>query len=154
MRVKEWHRIMVKGRPVWHDLEPAYYRKSKTNVRIDGIWYCAECDEIVDIRRLTKQGFNRKPNLSRMYTSIDLRFEKKPRLSKQEVKKISTVKKRVTEGQDSNVSHRIDNERTDIVSHKQKGEYPGEKYPGTPGHWRCPCGSGKKYKNCCRRPKL
>lgn len=157
MRVKEWHRIIVKGRTVIHDLEPAYYRQEKTNVRIDGIWYCAECDDIVDMRCLDSEGFYENKNLHGRYTSIfekGLRFEKKPRLPDKVVKKISTVKKSETEGQDSNVSNGIDTERTDIVSHKQKGKYTGEKYPGTPGHWRCPCGSGKKYRNCCRRPKL
>jgi len=157
MRVKEWHRIMVKGRRVFHDLEPAYYRQGKTNVRIDGMWYCAECDDIVDMRGLTEQGFQRARNLSGKYTSMfekGLRFERKWRSSEHVVKKVSNVERSLPVGGDSNVSHRIDTERTDIVSHKQKEKYPGEKYPGTPGHWRCPCGSGKKYRDCCRRPKL
>ena len=46
--------------------------------------------------------------------------------------------------QESNVSTRVDTERTDIVSQKQK-----EKYPGTARSAPCPCGSGKKYKRCC-----
>ena len=141
MRVKEWHRIIVKGKRVWHDLEPAYYRQEKTNVRIDGIWYCAECDDIVDMRCLDRGGVYRNNNLHGRYTSIfekGLRFEKKPRVLEGVEEKTSTVERSMPEGRDSNVSHNVEPEGTDIVSHKQKEKYTGEKYPGTPGHWRCP----------------
>lgn len=94
MRVKEWHKIKVKGRPVLHDLEPTYYRQGKTNVRIDGVWYCTKCDDIVDMRRLTKQGFSRRPDLFGRDTSMfekGLWFEKKPRLSGQVVEEIDDL---------------------------------------------------------------
>ena len=147
MRVNEWHTIIVQGRPVNHDLEPAYYRKGKTNVRIDGIWYCVDCDDIVDMRALTDLGFRQNPNLHGKYTSMyqkDLRFKRKPRLSDQVVKKIRTVEQSLPEERDIDISTSVEYERNDIVSHKQK-----EKYPGTARNARCPCGSGKKYKRCC-----
>ena len=94
MRVKEWHRIMVRGLPVFHVLEPAYYRPGKTNIRMVGIWYCAECDDIIDMRLLSKQGFVRKTHLSGRYTSMferGLRFERKPSLSDQVVDEIDDL---------------------------------------------------------------
>lgn len=147
MRVKEWHKIMVKGKPVFHDLEPAYYRQGKTNVRINGIWYCAECDDVVNMRLLTKQGINRKPSLSGKYTSMfekGLRLEEKTRLPEQEVKGISNVEKSLPEESDSEVSPRVEPEKNHIMPFQSK-----EKYPGTARSAKCPCGSGRKYKRCC-----
>ncbi len=143
MRVKEWHRILVQGRPVYHDLEPVYYRQDKSNARVEGIWYCAQCDDIVDMRRLTRQGFKRKPDLSAVYTSMyekGLRFEKKPRLSDQAVKKIQTVEPK------QDVFPKVG--RNDPRSSVSRGSPTPVIVSKVGRNDPCPCGSGKKYKKC------
>ena len=158
MRVKEWHRIMVQGQEVYHDLEPTYYRQGKTNVRIQGIWYCAECDEIVNMRRLDTQGLRVDDLISGKYTSMfekGLRFGGKQRLLEARLKKISNVKESMPKGQESTVAACVGHEEPHIVPSPSPeapsivASPPQEKYPGTPRSAPCPCGSGKKYKRCC-----
>ena len=142
MRIKEWHTILVGDRPVNHDLEPVVYRKGKTNVRIEGMWYCPECDDVVDMKRLTSQGFDRRPRgLHGRYTSMfqkGLWFTKRSRLSDEEEQKINIDEYTM-------LSEPVE----EIIDDIESNFLTKEKYPGTARNARCPCGSGKKYKRCC-----
>ena len=169
MRVKEWHTISVGGRPVNHDLEPVVYRKGKTNVRIEGMWYCAECDDVVDMKRLNRQGSNRRTRgLPGRYTSMfqkGLRFEKKPRKAEEKEKEMNIGKypmlsepaeemedEEIGDNEEKGLGNETINyyfdafksEKSSVENALDKG-----KYPGTRPKARCPCGSGKKYKKCC-----
>jgi predicted transcriptional regulator len=76
-----------------------------------------------------------------------------------EIEKGSSVDERVSQGGDGNVSPDVELERAKIVP-SSSPEAPDilaspskEKYSVIKGHHPCPCGSGKRYRDCCR-PKL
>jgi len=70
MRVKQWHKTFDGVR---HDLQPVYYRKKRTFLRIEDIWYCEECDKMVDMQ-YQAMGTGRKILMSKGYTSMSERL--------------------------------------------------------------------------------
>jgi hypothetical protein len=72
MRVKQWHRNLDGVR---HDLQPVYYRKKGTFLRIEDIWYCEECDKMVDMQ-YEAAGTGRKILMSKGYTSMSERLHR------------------------------------------------------------------------------
>lgn len=146
MRVKEWHMVKVNGRPAYHELEPVYYRKDKTNVRIDNVWYCKECNNFADMERLERRGRERRRGINLVPTSMYGKkvLEVKYRLLGGAASDIDSVDRRLGEVSDSSVPDKVKKKPVNIVIRKVE-----EKYPGTARNSPCPCGSGKKYKRCC-----
>jgi len=72
MRVKQWHK---KFDGVCHDLQPVYYRKEKTFLRIEDVWYCEECDKMVDMQYDAVEP-GRKILMSKWHTSMSERLHR------------------------------------------------------------------------------